>query len=468
MKLKRVALVLPITAFTLYLLAYLVLVTPARFVQCLAAPIHYFDRTHSALPDTPLPAFTTQNTVQLLVNGHEILPAMLDIINRAETSIRWQVMLFKPDRIGQELAAALVAASERGVQVQLSFDYTNTVYGNLASPNPQAVSEQFRVAMLSMLREFEVARIVMLDNPPALDFPNAPPTPPFSDLRTSISRAGCVARNHYDHQKFLIVDGHTAIVGGANVGEEYLYHIAPDLTQLMREEVAFRSEQGLPEPWAKWQDVAVLVQGQAAQALARVFDTHWQLLGGMIVQDPDLPVHTDTGTALQVVSQRPDLAEIATTYRRLVEQAQESIFVASPYVTYPGIVNALREASRRGVQVTLVVPDEINDSVLASDIFRAYTGDLLADGVEIHLNNQRMAHGKVMVVDRRYTTIGSFNLNYRSFLHDDETNVVVDNAAFAEETIAQVFVPYFRQSERVVEPFDEDRSLLTWLLMPLT
>lgn len=116
------------------IVAYAMPVTPKRFCQCLPAPLAFVRRYHGDETSSPLPDSIGGHSVKLLVNGDEILPAMLAAIDSAEYRIRWLVMLFQPDEAGTQLAYALSAAARRGVRVQLAFDIGQTVYGPFTAP----------------------------------------------------------------------------------------------------------------------------------------------------------------------------------------------------------------------------------------------------------------------------------------------------------------------------------------------
>src|SRR5690606_33407389 len=162
---------------------------------------------------------------------------------------RWQVMLFKPDVVGMELTSALVRAARRGVVVQLSFDFANTIHGNIASPRPADAAIQDEAAMNLLLADLKAAGVDVRFNSTTLTYPAESPGTEAARLRDMIAASGCLDANHYDHRKLLIVDGREAIVGGMNVGKEYLFHVPLDTTRTMAEEATLRAEAGLTEAW---------------------------------------------------------------------------------------------------------------------------------------------------------------------------------------------------------------------------
>jgi cardiolipin synthase len=449
-----------------YIVVYTVLVTPRRFFQCLDAPADFFDRDRQE-PAVPLPAFSVGNTVELLVNGDEALPAILETINAATRSIQWQVMLFQPDEAGKQIADALAAAARRGVQVQLAFDIDHVVDGSLASPRPRQQRQSARREMDALLQSLRSVGVVALDSGPGVDYALDGVGADATAIQTGIVRASCVSANHYDHRKLLIADGGVAILGGMNVGNEYLYQISPDVGVDMMLEAAARQRDRLPEAWPKWQDVVVRVRGPVVRAMVDEFNWRWQVLGGEALPAPDAaPASGDT--RVQFVVQRPGHGEIGARYIQLINGAADEILVASPYVSYDGVLWALMAAAERGVRVVFVFPDQYNDVSLSRRIFRTYVRRMGDSGIEVYDNDLRMAHAKVMVVDNRWTIVGSFNLNYRSFQHDLEDAAVIDDAALAEETAQRVFGPYLFYGTRVTDPETPFWPIIEWLLQPFS
>ena len=449
-----------------YITFYTILVTPKRFFQCIYAPIAYIHRDHQDEILT-LPDFSTGNSTKLLVNGNEVLPEILNILNTASQSIQWQVMLFQPDEAGREIADALVAAARRGVKVQLAFDINQTINGSISAPYPEMKKQSFNRSMLIILKNLRGAGVIVLDSGPGIDYSLNGVSQAAYSIQAGISKSGCISANHYDHRKILIVDGNTAILGGMNVGNEYLYHLGPDIAQDMLVEASERLHNNLPEAWAKWQDVAMLVKGPIVKSIVSEFNWRWEVLGGQT-----LPVHeiarVDGAMDAQFAVQRPGYGEIGSYYLNLINQAHKEIYIANPYVSYDNVLNAIMDAKKRGVRVVFIFPNKHNDVDISRRIFRSRVKQLVASGIEVYYNDLRMAHSKVMVVDGRWTSIGSFNLNYRSFRHDLEDAVIIADSAFAEDVIERVFVPYLVLGTKVGEPETVWWPIVEWLLQPFS
>lgn len=446
----------------------LVLITcPRRMLACVSGVISYLNGFRQLDVDGKAPEFVKGNRVKILFRGDRILPAMLSAIHAARRNLRWQVMLFNSDEAGRQLAAALAAAARRGVSVQLSFDRTQTTDGPPFALHPPGKRRELRQNMKRMLEELKSAGAVVLDNPAGIGRRATTRSQAARRLWDDLRDRICISANHADHRKIFIVDDEIAIVGGTNVGDQYLYHEPPDLELGMDQAAESRRAAGRPEAWRKWLDVAVQVRGPVVRDLAKEFSLRWSLLGGL--SDPVPPTAKPCGnTPIQVLPQRPGDGHIAAKHLTLIGEAENEILVSSPYVSYDPILSALSRSAQRGVQVRLVTPGAYNDVELSRRIFRSLSSSLLKAGIEIFENNRRMIHSKIMVVDRRWVSIGSFNLNYRSSAHDFELNLLIDDKTVAQEMATEVFGTYFLDSQRLERPYRLRLNPVEQILVPFS
>lgn len=435
--------------------------------RCLRGLIRYFTRRYPHPDPVHIAPALPGNRVQLLVNGNEAFPEMLAMIHSAEHSIRWQVMLFHPDEVGRQLVDALAAAAQRGVRVQLSFGIGQSVNGSVADRVPRDTKQRHNQQMRLLLGLLRGAGVDVRENPAGMNFSLAAAGPRARAIQCSIGSAVCISANHYDHRKLLVVDGRKALIGGMNVGRNYLYETAPDPALTMADEVRQRQAQGLPEAWDKWFDVAMTLEGPVVAEIIAAFNWKWEVLGGAALP-PEAPSPTAGTTAVQFLEQRPDYAQISTRLFELIGAAKREIWVASPFISYTLAVDALRAAARRGVRVVLVVPNAFQEMPVSGNIFNEFVPDLLAAGVEVRFNDQRMAHTKLLVVDGQFTLLGSFNLNFRSFHHDLEVAGVINDTDFASSVIQRVFHPYLAISNRVHSFARPPFSLFNWVIRPIT
>ena len=209
-----------------------------------------------------------------------------------------------------------------------------------------------------------------------------------------------------------------------------------------------------------------MIEGPIVTNLVGEFNWRWETLEGSPLKAEIAPLIQE-GLPVQFLAQRPGQAEIAAAYFEQINAAQKQIILASPYISYTPFLRALVQARQRGVKVVLIFPQQTSDMDISQRVFQSQQQLLLEGGVELYANNRRMVHSKVMVVDGRQTIIGSFNLDYRSFKHDLESAVVVEDSAFGNEVINRVFQSYLDISERVTT-VPRKWFLLEWLVQPFT
>jgi cardiolipin synthase A/B len=470
MRIVRKSKVFPVLGLALsvmLMIAYIILVSPKRILHCLPASLRYFTRDYGTRQQAALPKPTAGNRVRLLVNGNEALPEMLDLINHAQHSIRWQVMLFFPDAAGNELASALATAARRGVNVQLSFNIGQSVNGTIADGFSQQKKERLNREMQAMLAKLHEAGVEVRSNPAGIDFSLEGVSPGARAAQRDIQNNACISANHYDHRKMLIFDHNRAVIGGMNVGDHYLYHIPPDLAVDMVEEARQRRQHNLPETQEKWLDAAFIFEGPVVTEMITEFDWKWEVLGGQTL--PIYPAeHIPDGVPVQFLRQRPGLLQVGARFFELVDTAQNEIYIASPYVSFDPAVEALQRASRRGVRVVFIHPRSHQEMPIARRIFADYEAGLTDAGVELYYNDLRMAHTKLMVVDGKHLLIGSFNLNHRSFRHDLETAAVLEDEILAQQVIDSIFLPYMNHSSLLRDPVEPHWNLWNWILKPFS
>ena len=399
------------------------------------------------------------HSVKLLVNGQQILPAILKSISRAKSSILFQVMLFHPDSIGKRISTELINAAHRGVEVRLLFNQEMSVSGSIAGRYPPNIRRKFKVSLLELKNQWRRSGIEFIDNQAGL------PTRPFKkksnreNLERDLRRHIQINANHVDHRKLIVFDGAQAIVGGANVGEQYLYFDPPNFDQNMLEGAKSGNKNSKLEFWEKWLDIALSFRGGLMPALIEEFRFRWEMMGGEHFE-LSFANSDEKGIKASVLIQRPGYHEIASEILKVFNSAQEKINIVCPFVSHPEFINALCQASSKGVEVNFVYPAEYNEMQLSRRIIEYYSEELFESGINIYENKERMIHTKIITVDSKLAIIGSANLNYRSAIHDFELNLKIKNKAFAREINQRVFKNYFEEAELLLMPKRERLALL--------
>jgi len=358
------------------------------------------------------------NRVSLLLHGGDFFPALFQAIDSATMAICAEFYIIKSDDTGNAFAGALMDAAARGVEVALIYD----AIGCYDTP-----SSYFQRLMANGVR--------------CLPFNK----PAFSKLHWLDTR---------DHRKMVLIDGATAFLGGLNVGDEYA---------------------GYGESFQRWRDVGIRLDGPAVGELLRLFRQTWKQEGGEGTSgqsdSQDLPVYAGDADVM-IVNGTPHHTRsvIRSSFRVAMVGAAHSIRIITPYfVPGPRVVLSLLRAVTRGVKVQMIVPS-ISDAPLVQVMSRAYLAPLLKAGVEIFERQETILHSKVMLIDDFWVTLGSANLDFRSFHRNYEINVIIDSSAFGSQ-VRRMFDDELEKSRRVALSEYEQRNrfvrFLEWLLGPL-
>ncbi|MBI5510346.1 MAG: cardiolipin synthase B [Deltaproteobacteria bacterium] len=314
------------------------------------------------------------NAVALLIEGIETYPAMLAAIAAAEHSVVLTSYIFAADATGARFRDALAAAARRAVRVRVLVDG----FGSFAT------SAGFFAPLVEAGGALAVYR---------------PPIP-------WRHRWGFWRR---DHRKILVVDEDTAFIGGLNIGDDY----AP-----------------LAEGGRGWHDTHAVVRGPAATVLARLVNRTWRQVTGDSFVGRAGPVADAGRVRVQVLENRfGERARIRRAHRRAFRHATTSICITNSYFI-PGrsIRRALLLAARRGVRVQLLLAGR-TDLPAVRYASRALYSRFMHAGIEIYEWTENVLHAKTAVVDGRWCSIGSANMDHRSVRHNLEANIVaVDEA----------------------------------------
>ncbi len=317
-----------------------------------------------------------ENVLRLYAYGRELYDAMLEAIDAAQESIYIETYIWKDDAVGQEFRMHLARKAEEGVAVYVIFDR----FGNLVVP--RAFKSSF-AASIHVLEYSSIRRPWHLLDP---------------------------RRYALDHRKLLIVDGKTSFIGGYNIGSVYA---------------------------TEWRDTHLSLRGPAAADLAMSFIAFWNRFckaDKRITQRYHLRVDSRI-TVGQNEAMRLSFP-IRDLYIAAIDKAEQFIFLTTAYfVPDRMLLDALKAAARRGVDVRVLVP-WVSNHVLADWITHSYFTDCLHGGVRIFGYRYTMLHAKTCTIDGAWSTVGTCNLDRLSLVGNYEINVAVYNAAFARQMSA--------------------------------
>jgi cardiolipin synthase A/B len=338
---------------------------------------------------TPL---TMGNAARLLTDGPETYRAMEEAIAAARDHVNAEFYIVEDDTVGNWFADLLLRKASEGVAVALMYDSV----GSLRTP--RAYFDRLRAGGVRVL-EYN----------------------PVNPLR---ARVGWRVNNR-NHRKVVIVDGRIGFAGGINISDVYSSGSAPG---------SRTREEGRR---AGWRDSKVRIEGPAVAEMQRVFLESWARQAGEPLPARDwYPAHGKRGPhPVRIMASGPgdDVPAIYGSLLSAMAHAQKTIHVTMAYfVPDPQTVEVLKAAAQRGVEVQLVLPS-YTDFWLVFHAGRSHYADLLAAGVRIHERQQTLLHAKTIVIDGVWSTVGSSNIDWRSFLHNSELNAAIIGWEFGRQ-----------------------------------
>ena len=341
----------------------------------------------AALDDSPLVA---GNRVQLLQDGPATYDAMFAAIDAARDHINMETYILDDDEVGKRFAATLIAKQQAGVQVNLIRDSVGTLN------TPKDYFTRLTDAGINVLE--------------------------FNPVNPASAKVGWDV-NQRDHRKLLITDGKTAIMGGINISSVYSGGSFGSPSKKNG------SASNLP-----WRDTDLQIDGPVVAELQKLFIATWEKQkGSSLAQREYYPALTKQGNeVVHAIGGSPDepYSLIYATLISAIDAAEKEVLLTNAYfVPDPQLVAALNGAVARGVDVKIVLPSS-TDSALVFNAGRSHYEELLLGGIEIHERQNVLLHAKTALIDGVWSTVGSTNLDWRSFLHNQEVNSVVLGGEF--------------------------------------
>ena len=393
-------------------------------------PTDIFDR-HLAIEDALVGSpMSTGNRVQLLRDGPATYRAMLDAIEQARDNINMETYILDDDAVGQRFALALLAKQRQGVQVHLMHDSL----GTLGTPE----------TFFNTLSDAGVRVLA------------------FNPLNPALAGADWQI-NRRNHRKLLVVDGETAFLGGINISSVYS---GSAFSRTSRTSPASRASGNMRGAANGWRDTDLQLQGPVVADLQKLFLNGWASQNGPPVADrryfpPPRAMGREVVRAIGSSPEEP-FSLIYATLLSAIASAQTSVHLTHAYFAPdPLLLAELEAAAQRGVAVVLILPAN-TDSWLVFHAGRSHYARLLRAGVQLHERRDVVLHAKTALVDGVWSTVGSSNLDWRSFLHNHELNAVVLGKDFGDQMQA-MFEDDLAASNPVRLDAWEDRSTLSRL-----
>lgn len=350
------------------------------------------------------------NKVTLLFDGPATMKEMMAAVSAARSTVNLETYIFDQDPIGMQFADLLIEKRKQGVIVNLMYDSVG------AMGTPDEFFKRMKDAGINVLA--------------------------FNPVNPA-KRIGKWELNNRDHRKLMVVDGNTAFTGGINISSTYANS---SLFRSKRKPSTDGDDKKIG-----WRDTHIKIEGPAVAALQWHFINAWvdQDAGELAEANYFPPLAPVGDKIVRVLATDPDRdSEIYKSFILAIQEAKTSVHITSAYfVPDQQFIDALVSAARRGVDVKLVLPG-VSDHGLVMHAGRAFYEKLLSNGVQIFQLQVAVLHAKTAVIDGTWSTVGSANIDRRSFLHNYELNVVVLDAAFGRD-MESAFAEDLRDSKEV-------------------
>ncbi len=345
---------------------------------------------------------TQDNAVQIFNDGEAKFNALIEDMEQAKDHIHVQYYIFRLDSLGQRIHDVLIRKAKQGVKVRLLFD-------DMGSRG---------------IRKRHFKELVDLGGEVEAFFPSVMPL-----INPRL--------NYRNHRKIVVIDGRIGYIGGFNVGDEYL---------------------GLNRKFGYWRDTHLRIEGSSVHPLQTRFILDWNqasTISDIEYSDryfPAIPLKGSVG--IQIVSSGPDSEweQIKNGYLKLMAMAKDYIYIQTPYfIPDASFMDTLRIACLSGIDVRIMIPNKPDHAFVYWATY-SYVGQLLKAGAKVYIYENGFLHTKMIVVDNEASTVGTANIDVRSFKLNFEVNAFI----------------YDRETSReLAELFEQDMLLSTELTMDL-
>jgi cardiolipin synthase A/B len=366
--------------------------------------------------DSPL---VLGNKLVLLQDGPATYKAMIAAIRKAKDHINLETYIFEDDDIGKQFADLLLERQAAGVQVNLIYDSVGCLN------TPKEFFERLSAGGIQVLE--------------------------FNPINPLTGNKMEWLLNNRDHRKLLVVDGRIAFIGGINISESY--SSGPSTKSARKNGVNT----------AGWRDTHLQIEGPVVAEFQKLFmDTWTKQKGQPLAQKNYFPKLSRQGDeivrAIGSASADPH-SLIYLTLLSAIANAEQRVYLTNAYfVPDPQLIKSLTDAAQRGVDVKLVLPSH-SDSWTVFHAGRSHYTKLLRAGVKIYERRDAVMHSKTASIDGVWSTIGSTNLDWRSFLHNDELNAAILGRDFARQMDA-MFAKDLAESDAIDIDRWKHRSLM--------
>lgn len=349
--------------------------------------------------------FSQNNNINILTDGEEKFNTLIMDMQKATNHIHMQYYIMRSDELGQRLAEVLIKKANEGVDVRVLYDAMGS-----------------RSLKKSYIKRLKNAGVMVEAFFPALFIFN-------------------LKINYRNHRKLTIIDGKVGYIGGFNVGDEYL---------------------GKKEKFGYWRDTHLRITGDAVRNMQTRFILDWNQASKDIIPYDDHYYDTSPSgdVGVQIVTSGPDAEweQIKNGYIKMIMSAKEYVYIQTPYfIPDESLRDALRIAALSGVDVKVMIPNK-PDHPFVYWATLSYSGDLLNAGAEVYIYQNGFLHAKTIVVDGKIASVGTANIDVRSFRLNFEVNAFLYGSEVSEN-LARQFKEDIVLSTQMTEKLYEKRSI---------
>lgn len=367
--------------------------------------------------------FTQDNSVEIYHSGDEKFSALLESLDKAERFIHMEYYIFKKDNLGQKVIDVLTKKAKEGIEVKLLVD----------GMGGRSLTKKFLQPLKDAGGEVGVF---------------FPPFIPKFNVRI----------NYRNHRKIVIIDGKEAYIGGFNVGDEYL---------------------GKNKKFGYWRDTHIKLTGSSVGSLQWRFFLDWRFATNKTIgscQSYLVDEGDENSVGVQIVSSGPDSMwpSIKDGYLKMISNARNKIYIQTPYfIPDDSMYEAIRAAGLSGVDVRVMIPNK-PDHLFVYWAGLSYIGELLHAGVKFYTYEKGFLHSKVFIMDDIVSSVGTANLDIRSFklnfevnafIYDDITNLKLSEEFFKDlKDCKEITIENYSKRSRIVKIKESISRLLSPIL----
>lgn len=350
--------------------------------------------------------FSEDNSVDIFTDGTDKFRALINDLEQAEDHIHLLYYIIRQDSLGTAIADVLIKKAQSGVDVRVLYDDMGS----------RSLSKRF-------IKRLEAAG-VQVDA-------FFPPLIPKINFKL----------NFRNHRKLAIIDGEIGYIGGFNIGDEYL---------------------GTDQRFGYWRDTHLRIQGSAVKNLQTRFILDWNQASRHII-DYDARYYKSQkagDVGVQIVTSGPDSEweQIKYGYIKMILTAKEYVYIQTPYfIPDESLMDAIRIAALSGVKIKIMIPNK-PDHPFVYWATLSHVGELLHEGAEIYLYQNGFLHAKTIVVDGIISSVGTANIDVRSFRLNFEANAFLYDTEIAQKLV-KIFQDDIKVSSQMTRHLYEKRSL---------